>query len=181
METDVLEVLLRHLKHKIALGEEDVAPVFIFCEVLLLAFFEFRQLLGVIALNPARLIERKALVSALCPVFMKESVLNDLELERADGSDDFTSVELVDEELRHALVHKLVDALGELLGLHGVGVVNVSEELGGEAWQPAEVDILAFRDRVSDFEVACVWQADNVAGVGLVDYILLVGHESCGT
>ena len=58
---------------------------------------------------------------------MQQTVLDDLELERANGSDDLAVVELVREQLGHTLVHELVDTLGQLLGFHGVGVLDIFE------------------------------------------------------
>ena len=42
---------------------------------------------------------------------MLQTVLNDLKLQLSHGADNLPSVELVDEELRHSLVHKLLNTL----------------------------------------------------------------------
>ena len=63
---------------------------------------------------------------------MLQSILYHLELKRADRSDDLAAVEVRREQLRHALVHQLVDALGELLELQRVGVLDVAEQLENE-------------------------------------------------
>ena len=64
---------------------------------------------------------------------MKQAILDDLELELPNGSDDLATIELIGEELGDALSHELVDPLSKLLGLHGILVLNVLKELGGEA------------------------------------------------
>ena len=59
---------------------------------------------------------------------MQQTVFDDFELEGADGTDDLAVVELVREQLSHTLVHELVDSFGQLLGFHGIGVLDVFEE-----------------------------------------------------
>ena len=61
---------------------------------------------------------------------MLQTVLYDLELQRAHRADDLAAVKTRGEQLRHALVHKLVDTLGQLLELQRVGILDVSEQLG---------------------------------------------------
>ena len=111
---------------------------------------------------------------------MQQTVLDDLELERADGPDDLAVVELVREQLGHALVHELVNALGQLLGFHGVGVLDVLEEFRGETGNTLEMKFLAFRQRVTDLEVTRVVKTHDVTGVRLVDNGFLGCHERRG-
>ncbi len=86
-------------------------------------------------------------------------------------------VELVDKELRHALVHKLVDALLQLLRLHWVGVLNVLEELGREGRQASEVQQLARGKRVAYLERAVIGQAHYVSSPRLLDGLFPLRHE----
>ena len=81
------------------------------------------------------------------------------------------------EQLRHAFVHQLVDALGELLEFQRVGVLDVAELLGGERRDAREFELLALGEGVADLEVARVVQTHDVARVGEVDHRLLLGHE----
>ena len=83
-----------------------------------------------LAFDPAGLVEREGLPAAFGVVLVLQTILNHLKLQLAHGADDLAPVELVDKELRHALVHQLGDALFELLGLHGVSILNVFEEFG---------------------------------------------------
>ena len=48
-------------------------------------------------------------------VFVLKPVLNDLKLQLSDSSDNLASVELVDKQLCHTLVHELADAFLKLL------------------------------------------------------------------
>ena len=57
MEADVLKVVLSHLQHITAVGEEDVAAVLVLGHVLKFALLELLKLLCVIALDPAGLVE----------------------------------------------------------------------------------------------------------------------------
>ena len=95
-------------------------------------------------------------------------------------TDDFPSVELVDEELCHALVHQLFDTLVQLFGLHGVGILDVFEHFGRETRQSAEMYHLSFGQCVADLEYAVVRQSHDVAGPGLVYRAFLLCHELCG-
>ena len=82
--------------------------------------------------------------------------MDDLELELSDCTDDLPTVELIDEELCHTFAHQLVNPLSKLLGLHRVLVLDVLEELGGEARESLEVKLLASGDRIPDTEVSGV-------------------------
>ena len=113
-------------------------------------------------------------------VLVLQTVLDDLELQLTNGADDLTSVELVDKELGHTFVHELVDAFLQLLGFHGVVVLNVFEHLGRERRQSAEVKLFALGEGVTNLEDAVVGQSDNVAGPCLVDSRLALCHELCG-
>lgn len=130
MEADILEVLLREGKGVARVGEKYVAAMLVDGHVGVLAPFEVGQLLGIVALDPARLVYRYWLPAARGAVLMLQTVLYDLELQRAHGADDLAAVKTRGEQLRHALVHKLVDTLGQLLELHRVGILDISEQLG---------------------------------------------------
>ena len=58
MEADILEVLLCEGKGVTRVGEEDVAAMFVDGHVRVLAPFEVGKLLGIVALDPARLVYR---------------------------------------------------------------------------------------------------------------------------
>ena len=108
---------------------------------------------------------------------MLQTVLDDLELERAHRADDLAAVERACEQLRHALVHQLVDAFGQLLEFQRVGVLDVAELLGGERRNSGEAELLAFGEGVADLEVPRVVQTHDVARIGEVDHRLFLGHE----
>ena len=114
MELDVLKVLLRHRQHIAGVGEEHIAPFLVLSHILVLALLEGFQFLLVVARNPAGLIQVNGFPTALGVVLVLQSLLYDLELQRAHGTYNLASVELVDEQLGYALVHQLVNALLEL-------------------------------------------------------------------
>lgn len=130
MELDVFEILLRHAKHIARIGQENVAAFTVFGHVLVLALLEILQFFGVVRLNPAGLMQVNRFPTTFGVVLILQAILDYFELKLAHRADDFTSVELVYEELRHAFVHQLFDALVQLLGLHGVVVLDILEHLG---------------------------------------------------
>ena len=87
---------------------------------------------------------------------------------------------LVHKELRYTLAHKLVDTLGKLLGLHGVGILNVLEHLGREAWQALEMQDFALGKCVTYLEVSGIGQANDVTGISLLNGTLALCHELGG-
>ena len=152
MKFDSLKVLLRHRQHVARVGQENIAALLVLGHVLILALLEVLQLLLVVALYPARLIQVDRLPAALGIVLVLQTVLDDLELQLTDGADNLAAVELVDEQLGDTLVHQLVDALLQLLRLHRVVVLDILEQLRRERGQSAEVQLLAFRQRVTYFK-----------------------------
>ena len=96
METDRLEIILRHLKHIIAVGQEDVTSLDILCHILVFAFLEILKFDRVITLNPAGLVQVHRLPTALCVVLVLETILYDLELELTNRSDELAPVMLID-------------------------------------------------------------------------------------
>ena len=132
VEANILEVVLRHLEDVARIGEEDVAPLTVFRHVLVLALLEVFEFGGIVAFNPAGLVERDGFPTTLGIVFVLQSVLDDFKLELAYGANDFTPVKLVNKELRYAFVHELLNTLLELLGLHGVGILDVLKHFGRE-------------------------------------------------
>ena len=148
----------------------------------MLALLEVLQF-GLIAghhLYPACLVEGNGFPAALGIVLILQSVLDDLKLQLSHRTDNLASVELVDEELSHTLVHELVDTLLQLLGLHGVSVLDVLEHLGREGGQSAEMYDLTLGQRVTYLEGAVVGQTHDVARPSLIDGGLALGHELRG-
>ena len=127
METHVGEVLLRHGEDVGGVGQVDVAALVIGGHVLGFAAHEAVERSLVVALDPAGFVEGERIPTTLRTVLVQQAVLDDLELQLPDGADDLAAVETVGEELRHALVHQLIDAFVQLLGAHRVGVFDVLE------------------------------------------------------
>ena len=173
------EVLLSHGEDVARLSKEDVAAILVGGHELHLAALEVAQLFFVVGLHPAGLVETDRLPAALGVVFVLQTVLDDLELQLSDGSYDLASIELIGEDLCHAFVHELVDALGELLGLHGVGILDVHEQFGRERWDAGEVKVFAAGEGIADLErAAVVGQTYDVAWPAFIDNFLLLCHEA---
>ncbi len=106
--------------------------------------------------------------------------MNNLKLQLSYGAYDASVVELIDEELGYSLVHKLRDALLELLALHGIIILYILEKLWREAGKAAEMQVLTLCQRVAYLEYAVVGQAHYVAGISLIDGALALSHELSG-
>ena len=173
MEFNFREVRLRHLQHIIGIGKKHVAPVTVQRHKLMLALFKRCQGIGIVALNPACLVEMYRLPPALRAVFVEQTILYNLKLQLSDSADKLAAIKLVDKQLRHTLVHQLLDTLVQLLGLHRVCVLDIFEHLRREARQAFEMQILAGGQRVADFKVAGVGDTHNVAWIGAAKRIVL--------
>ena len=130
METNILEVYLRHLQYIATIGKEDVTTFDILGHELVFTFLEGFKLGSIVALNPAGLVEADGFPTTLGVVLVLQAVLDNLELELTYSTDNLAAIKLVDEELSYTLAHKLVDTLGQLLGLHGISILDVFEHLG---------------------------------------------------
>ena len=149
VELDVLEVLLRHGEHIAGIGEEDIATFLVLGHILVFTLLEVFELSSIVALYPASLIEVDGFPTALGIVLVLQAILDDLELQLAHSTDNLATIELIDEQLGHTLVHQLVDTLLQLLRLHGVVVLDILKQLGREGWQSAEVKLFTLSQRVN--------------------------------
>lgn len=132
VELDVLEILLSHAEHITRVGEEYIATLDVFCHVLILALLELIKLLGIVALNPASLMEVNRLPTTLGIIFVFKTILDNLKLKLTNSSYNTATIELVDKQLSNTLVHKLLQSLLELLALHRVVVLNIFKHLWRE-------------------------------------------------
>ncbi len=105
----MLEIVLGHLQDVAGVGQENVAPFSVFGHELILALLESLQFGGIVAFYPAGFVQRYRFPAAFGVIFVLQTVLYDLELKLTDGTDDLATVELVDEQLCHTLVHQLFD------------------------------------------------------------------------
>ena len=174
------EVLLSHTQHIARISEEHIAALNILCHILVLTLLEVLQFLLIVSLNPTCLMQMNRLPTALGIVLVLQAILDNLELQLTDGTHDATTIELVDEQLCHTLVHQLLQSLLELLALHWVVVLDILEEQRRERWQTTEVQLLALGERVANLEDAVVGQTYDVAWISLVDGALALRHELCG-
>lgn len=132
MELDMFEILLSHGQDITAVGEEDVTTLSVLGHILVLTLLEVLHL-GLVTgftLYPASLVEADGLPTALGIVLVLETILNNLELQLTYRTDDLAAIELIDKQLGDTLVHQLIDTLLQLLGLHGISILDVLEHLG---------------------------------------------------
>ena len=111
---------------------------------------------------------------------MQQAVLDDLELQLADCSNDLAVVELIDKQLCNALIHQLLDTLVELLGLHWIAVLDILKHFGREAGQALEVKFFTLGERITNLKDAVVGQAHNVTWIDFVDDLFFLSHKSSG-
>ena len=146
----------------------------------MLAALEVGQLLGIVALNPARLIDRDRLPAALCAILVLQAVLNNLKLKLSNRTDNLAAIQARGEELRHTLIHQLVNTLSQLLELHRVGILNIAEQLGRERGNTRKLELLTLGEGIANLERSRIVQTHNIARVGKVDNRLLLGHKRRG-
>ena len=82
------------------------------------------------------------------------------------------------EHLDRAFLAELRQAGAQLLGAQRVGDLDRAEHLGREERQPGELQRLAFGERVAELQHAVVGDADDVAGVGLVEQLAALRQEA---
>ena len=180
MEADVFEIYLSHLQHIAAVGQEHVTSLHVGSHELVLAFLECLKLRLIIAFYPAGLVEAGRLPTAQSVVLMLQTVLYDLKLQLTYRAYEFAAVELADEHLGHSLTHKLVNALGQLLGTHGISVLYILEHLGREAGKTLEVEFLTLSESIAYLEIACIGKSYDIARPSLFNGALALRHELCG-
>ena len=83
-------------------------------------------------------------------------------------------------QLSHTFICQLIQALLELLGLHGVLIDDLLEYLRWKAWDAGEEEVLPFRQRISDLEITGVEQSHHIPRKGFLDHIFLPGQEAVG-
>ena len=175
----MLEVLLCHGKYISGICQEDISSFPVTGHILVLAFLEVFQFIlkSRFALHPACLVETYWFPTAFGSIFVFETILNDLKLQLSHGTYEFASVELIDKELSHSLVHQLSYTLLQLLGLHGIGILNVFEHLGRERRQSLIVQHFSLRQGISYLEDAIVRQAYDISWPSLIDGLLTLSHK----
>ena len=124
----MFKVLLSHTQYVARISEEHIAALDILCHILILALLEVLQFLLVVCLNPACLMQVNRLPAALGILLVLQAILDNLKLKLTHGTHDAATVELVDEQLSHTLVHELLQSLLELLALHWVIILDILEE-----------------------------------------------------
>ena len=132
MEADILEVLLRQRQRIACVGQEYIATMFIDSHIGVLAAFEVGKLLLIVALDPACLVDRDWLPTALCAILMLQAVLDYLELQLTYRTDNLATIQARSKELSYTLIHQLINALCQLLELHRVGILDIAEKLRRE-------------------------------------------------
>ena len=99
VELNLFEILLRHAQHVAAIGQENIAAFLVLGHILILTLLKVLQLLRIVALYPAGLVEMYGLPTTLGVVLVLQAILNHLELQLTYGSDNLAVVELVYKQL----------------------------------------------------------------------------------
>src|SRR5207248_822605 len=121
--------------------------------------------------DPAGDLVGKPVERDLGPVLVLEAVLQDLELQRADGAEDrvLHAQAALREDLDRAFLAELQEAFLQLLALERVLAAHAREDLRRKPRQLGELERRPFAERVADTQRASVEQADHVARPGLLD------------
>lgn len=114
VKTYFWEVALGHLQHVVGVGQEYIAAFTVNSHKLVFAFLESCEGFGVVAFDPACLVERNRFPAALGAIFVEQTILYDLKLELTYGAYDLSAVELVYKELGYTFVHQLLNAFFKL-------------------------------------------------------------------
>ena len=120
----MFKVHLCHLKHISTISQEHISSLAVLSHILVFTFLECFKFFRIITFYPASLVKTYRLPTALGIVFIFQTVLDYFKLQLTYGTDNLATVELVDKELCHTFVHKLVDTLVELFCLHRVGILD---------------------------------------------------------
>ena len=94
MELNIFEFVLSHLQDECRIGHKHIAPTFVGCHFLMLAFFEFKQNFRIFAFNPASFMHGEHFETTFGVVLVFQTILNHFELKLANGSDNFAAIEL---------------------------------------------------------------------------------------
>ena len=81
------------------------------------------------------------------------------------------------EQLHDALLRHLLQGLAQFLGLHRVADLDPAQDFRRETRHAAKHQILALGQRVADAQRAVVGNADDVAGIGLLGQLAVLGEE----
>ena len=130
MELNVGILLHSHLECIRRLSQEHIAAVLVLGKIEAFAHLEIGELLLIVARDPCSLVKRDGLITAGGVVLMQQTVLDDLKLQLTHRTNDLSSRHLTREELRHTLIGQLFQALGQLLRLHRVSILHITELLG---------------------------------------------------
>ena len=117
--------------------------------------------------------------AALGVVFAFEAELDDFKLQGADGTkegDALTGMWL-DELLHDTFAKELFQAVAEALVVRGAGVVQVSEDFGGEAGDFVEAQFGIGGEGVADAEAVIADDADDIARVGFIHGLAILSEE----
>jgi hypothetical protein len=142
---DSVKLFLSHVQPKLGISQEHEASKLVVGELAGLHALKFRKLPGVLALNPQCFVGGEGFVRTLRSVLVLKTVLNDLVLQCAYGSDYLSSVGDERKQLGYTFIHQLVHTYGQLLGFHGVRIVDEAKVFGRKGRNSAKVKRLAAR------------------------------------
>jgi hypothetical protein len=132
---------------------------------------------GLVAGDPAGHVEARRHDAGLHAVLVLQAVGHHLELQLADRAQQQHAAHHRAEDLDRAFLAQLGQAGAQLLGLERVGHFHRAEQLRREEGQAGELQGLALGQGVAQLQHAVVGDADDVAGIGLVQQLALLAHE----
>src|SRR5699024_9294987 len=134
------------------------------------------------ARHPPHIAVRQLLAADFGIVLGLKAVFEHLKLKHADHADD----DLLKpdagalERLNGAFLAQLHDALDELLALEAVYARHAGEKLRRKDRDAREPALFACAQRIAQREDAGIKQTDDVARVGILNGLALIGHELLG-
>ena len=110
-------------------------------------------------------------------VLVLQPVHHDVELQRADRSQQQRTTAVPLEDLDRALLAQLLQSQLQLLRAHRIGELDALEHLGREERQSGELQVLALGERIAELQRAPVRDADDVARPRHVEHVAPLRQE----
>src|SRR5690554_1083512 len=138
------------------------------------------QLLGVVAIDPARRLHVDRLIDTIHLILLLETMGDHIELQRTHGTKNQVVVVQRLEQLGRALLGELLQPLLQCLELERILELNPLEQLRSKVRDTHKPHLLTHGEGVTNLDGAVVVQADDVARPRLLDMRPVRGEEGQG-
>src|ERR1700722_1829621 len=138
------------------------------------------QLPGIVARDPAGFIKRQGIELHGRAILMEQTVLDHLELQLTYAADDLFVAAILREQLCNAFVRQLQQSFFQLFGLHRVLIDHLLKNFRGKGRYPGEIEVLTFRQRIADLEIARIKKPYHITRESGLDHILITVQEGIG-